>query len=281
MKSVYGVMLKFWPKRCHFPCSIINLPIHSADVITAYQQLMWPVLGARRHPWVWLQFHRSLAGEFRQVCIPDRMAKIMTDIPVWDTLGIYFSAMSDLASQVSSRAWTCSPAISSYIQNGDSTAISGLLKPGLIQRNICVMAYPFAACADWLVGCSRHPISSLLAQWLGFRFTVLCASVCVVHNTVPHVSLHGFQNRHKPICRLLVSLCRTHLYGFFVHHLVGFFLFSFLFQGYLCCCFESINLYCSQQVDIKGSKSESLQEADYFTLFAHRPCCGVGELGFR
>ena len=45
------------------------------------------------------------------------------------------------------------------------------------------MAYPFAACADWLVGCSRHPVSSLLAQWLGFRFTVLCASVCVVHNT--------------------------------------------------------------------------------------------------
>ena len=54
---------------------------------------------------------------------------------------------------------------------------------GLIHRNICVMAYPFAACADWLVGCSRHPVSSLLGQWLGFRFTFLCASVCVVHNT--------------------------------------------------------------------------------------------------
>ena len=41
MKSIYGVMLKFLTKRCHFSCSIINLPIHSADVITAYQQLIW------------------------------------------------------------------------------------------------------------------------------------------------------------------------------------------------------------------------------------------------
>ena len=40
--------------------------------------------------------------------------------------------MSDLAAQVSSRAWTCSPAISSYIQNGDSTAISGPLKPYVV-----------------------------------------------------------------------------------------------------------------------------------------------------
>ena len=83
----------------------------------------------------------------------------------------FFSAMSDLAAQVSSRAWTYSPEISSYIQNGDSTAISDTLKPGLIQRYICVMAYPFAASADWLVGCSRHFVSSLLAQCLGFRFT--------------------------------------------------------------------------------------------------------------
>ena len=75
-----------------------------------------------------------------------RIAKVMTDIPVWDTLDIYFSAMSDLAAQVSSRQWTCSSAISSYIKNGDSTAPSGPLKPGLIQRNICVMAYPIAAC---------------------------------------------------------------------------------------------------------------------------------------
>ena len=45
------------------------------------------------------------------------------------------------------------------------------------------MAYPFAAFADWLVCCSRHPVSYLLGQWLGLRFTVLCASVCVVHNT--------------------------------------------------------------------------------------------------
>ena len=133
------------------------------------------------------------------------------------------------------------------------------------------MAYPFAACTDWLVGCSRHPVSSLLAQWLGFRFTVLCVSVCVVHNTncvllfaarcwlisvpvvvrdtclsmLPHVSLHGFQNRQKPICRLLVWLCRTNLYGFFVHHLVFFFPFSLLFQGHLCCCSESISVLFS------------------------------------
>ena len=53
----------------------------------------------------------------------------------------------------------------------NDTSISGPLKPGLIQRNICIMAYPFAACADWLVGYSRHPVRSLLAQWLGFRFT--------------------------------------------------------------------------------------------------------------
>ena len=30
-------------KRCHFPCSIINLPIPSAEGTTAYQQLMWEV----------------------------------------------------------------------------------------------------------------------------------------------------------------------------------------------------------------------------------------------
>ena len=44
----------------------------------------------------------------------------------------YFSVMSDLAAPVSSRAWTCSPAISSYIQNGDSTATSGPLKPYVV-----------------------------------------------------------------------------------------------------------------------------------------------------
>ena len=37
--------------------------------------------------------------------------------------------MSDLAAPVSSREWTCFPAISSYIQNGDSTATIGPLKP--------------------------------------------------------------------------------------------------------------------------------------------------------
>ena len=40
--------------------------------------------------------------------------------------------MSDLAAPVSSKAWNCSLAISSYIQNGDSTAISGPLKPYVV-----------------------------------------------------------------------------------------------------------------------------------------------------
>ena len=31
-------------KRCHFPCSIVNLPVPSADGITVYQQLMWEVV---------------------------------------------------------------------------------------------------------------------------------------------------------------------------------------------------------------------------------------------
>ena len=109
--------------------------------------------------------------------------------------------------KVSSRAWTCSPAISSYIPNGDSTAI----KPGLIQRNIWVMAYPFAACADWLFGCSRHPVSYLLVQWLGFRFTVLCASVCMVHKTscvilfAPRCWLISVQACSCPMCLCTVS----------------------------------------------------------------------------
>ena len=34
-------------KRCHFHCSIINLPIPSADGITAYQQLMWEVFSVQ------------------------------------------------------------------------------------------------------------------------------------------------------------------------------------------------------------------------------------------
>ena len=41
----------------------------------------------------------------------------------------------------SSNIYICSPAISSYIQNDDSTTIYGPLKPGLIQRNICIMAF--------------------------------------------------------------------------------------------------------------------------------------------
>ena len=114
---------------------------HHCLSATHVGNLLWQVLGARRHPWVWLLFHRSLAGEFRQVCIPDRMAKVMTYIPVWEKIDIYFSAMSDMAAQVSSRAWTCSPAISSYIQNGNSTAISGPLKPYVVwlekKKHLC------------------------------------------------------------------------------------------------------------------------------------------------
>ena len=67
-------------KRCHFPCFIINLPIPSAD---AYQQLMWEVFCDQYWERVGIhEFHRSLTGEFRQVCIPDRMANVMIDIPV-------------------------------------------------------------------------------------------------------------------------------------------------------------------------------------------------------
>ena len=65
---------------------------HHCLSATHVGSLLWPVLGARRHPWIWLLFHRLLAGEFRQVCIPDRI----------------------------------------YIQNGDSTAISGSLKPYVV-----------------------------------------------------------------------------------------------------------------------------------------------------
>ena len=74
-------------KRCHFPCSIINLSIPSADGITAYPQLMWEVVCdqywecAGIHEFDF-RFNQSLAGEFRQVCIADRMAKVMTDITV-------------------------------------------------------------------------------------------------------------------------------------------------------------------------------------------------------
>ena len=75
--------------------SFYNQSSHSLDwwhhclSATHVGSLLWPVLGARRHPWVWLVFHRSLAGELSQVCIPDRMAKVMTDIPVWDTIVIF------------------------------------------------------------------------------------------------------------------------------------------------------------------------------------------------
>ena len=49
--------------------------------------------------------------------------------------------MSDLVAPVSSREWTYSPAISRYIQNGDSTAISGPLKAYVVwiatEKHLC------------------------------------------------------------------------------------------------------------------------------------------------
>ena len=88
-------------------------------------------------------------------------------------LYIYLLAMSDLAAPVSSRAWTCSPEISSYIQNGDSTAISGPLKPYVVWLDTekHLRNGPHCSMRRLAVGCSRHPVRSLLAQWLGFRFT--------------------------------------------------------------------------------------------------------------
>ena len=141
---------------------------HHCLSATHVGSLLWPVLGARRHPWVWVLF--------RQVCIPDRKSKVMTDIPVWDTWDIYFSAMSDLAAQVSSRAWTCSPAIASYMQNCDSTAISGPLKPYVVwldrDREVACSASDrqgsnFESCVWRTVSSqsSHHPQEVLLAQF--------------------------------------------------------------------------------------------------------------------
>ena len=103
------------------------------------------------------------------------MAKVMTDIPVRDTLNIYFSAMSDLAAAMSSRAWTCSPAISSYIQNGDSTAISDPLKPYVVWLDTGKHL------RNALPLCSMRRLAGRLFTT---SLTVLCASVSVVRNTV-------------------------------------------------------------------------------------------------
>ena len=81
------------------------------------------------------------------------------------------------------------PALQQYLAIYKMVTVLLLVAPwsltlsGLIQGNICVMAYLFAACADWLVGCSRHPVSFFWRSRWGFRFTVLCASVCVIRNT--------------------------------------------------------------------------------------------------
>ena len=132
--------------------------------------LLWPVLGARRHPW--LLFHRSLAGKFSQVCIPEGKSNDI-HCSLRHIRYLFIGHGPDLQQYLAVYKMVTVLLVALW-----SRTLSGL-----IQRNIFVMAYPFAACADWLVGCSRHPVSSLLAHWLGFRFTILCASVCMVQNT--------------------------------------------------------------------------------------------------
>ena len=96
---------------------------------------------------------------------------------------------------------------------------------GLIQRNIWVLAYPFAACADWLVGCSRHPVSFLLAQWLGFRFTVLCASMCVVHNTAwvqKCILIPNWRQQWIPCGRISQKSVFIHICSFYLSKVIFF-----------------------------------------------------------
>ena len=205
--------------------------------------------------------------------------------------------MSDLAALVSSREWTCSPAISSYIQNGDSTATIGPLKPyvGWLDtekhlRNglplcsmrrlagrlfttsrqffVCAVVgvqvhHPLCICVHGPQYCLRSRFCSKVLTHLGAGAPAYPCKPVVA----PCVSARFTESTeaHLPPPGLSVS----HLYRFSVHHLVFFFPFSLLFQGHLCCCSENISLYCSQQVASKGSVSETLQEADYFTFFAH------------
>ena len=226
----------------------------------------------------------------------------MTDIPVWDTLDIYFSVLSDLAAPVSNREWTC---LQQYLAIYKMVTVLLLLAPwsltltGLIQRNICVLAYPFAACTDWLVGCSRLPVSSLLAQWLGFRFTVLCASVCVVHNTaralffaprcwlisVPVVvrgSCLSMQACSCPICLCTVSRIDRNpsADSWFVcaaHTSMGSSSIAW------CSFFRSVSFSRDTSVAVLRwpAKALSVNPSGSWLLYPLRPCCGVGELGFR
>ena len=114
-------------KRCHFACSIINLPIPSADSIT-FVTSTWSASASMS-----LTSVSPITGRGVPPSLHTRPDGQSNDShPSLRHLDIYFSAMSDLAAPVSSRTWTCSPAISSYIQNGDSTAISGPLKPYVV-----------------------------------------------------------------------------------------------------------------------------------------------------
>ena len=82
---------KVLTKRCHFPCSLINLPIPSADGITAYQQLMWEVFCDQywervgTHDFCFTDHWQGSSAKFAY-----QKAKVMTFIPVWDILDIYF-----------------------------------------------------------------------------------------------------------------------------------------------------------------------------------------------
>ena len=63
------------------------------------------------------------------------------------------------------------------------------------------MAYPFAACTDWLVGCSRHPVSSLLER------SIVCSKGCWLIS-VPVVvrdSCLSMQACSCPMCLCTVS----------------------------------------------------------------------------
>ena len=177
---------------------------------------------------------------------------------------------------------------------------------GLIQRNICVMTYPFAACADWLVGSTRHPVRSLLAQWLGFRFTVLCASVCVVHNTacvllfaprcwlisvlvVVRDSCLSMQACSYPICLCTVSRVDKNpsVDSWFVCAAP-----TSMGSSSITWCSFFRSAFFSRTSSVAVPRvlactvlnrwpAKALSVNPFFTLFAHRPCCGVGELGFR
>ena len=219
----------------------------------------------------------------------------MTDISVRDKLDIYFSAMSDLAAPISNRVWTCSPAISSYIQNDDSTAISGFLKPFVVWHDTekhlhnglpqwhaqigwsAVHDTPSDIC--WRSGWgSGSPSFAHLCAWSTILPAFSCLLQCVDSSRCRYLcGTPACPCRHVTLVALCVSArfpesAETHLptpgfsvphppRGIFVHHLVFSFPLILLLQGHLCCCSESISSFCSLQVAHKGSVSEYLHHA--------------------